>query len=419
MLNDRKLHPLAALRSRPRSRFAAASALFAAVALVGCGNSVPSDGVANVDGEVIEKQEFDHWLGAAARSQQAQPGAAPMQVALPDPPEFRKCAAAKLKQPQPPGTPKANQGQATELCKQEYGLLRDQVMQFLISSRWIEGEAADRDLEATDEEVDKMFNEQKRQSFPSDREYQQFLKASGQTEEDLKYRVKLDVLSNQVREAIVKGKANVSDAEVRNFYNKNKGQFGQPERRDISVVLTENEADAKKARKELEGGASFKDVANKYSIDEASKGKGGKLTGVGKGQQEKALDDAVFAAEQGQLTGPVKTQFGFYVFEVDKVAPGSQQSFEQSRETIRAQLRSTKEQNALNAFVEDFQKEFKAKTNCAKDFTIAQCKNGGKLPSPTDPAAQGAPQQGAPQQGVPQQGGQGAPPTQGAPPSGP
>jgi foldase protein PrsA len=164
-------------------------------------------------------------------------------------------------------------------------------------------------------------------------------------------------------------------------------------------------------------------VAKKYSIDEASKGQGGKLTGVGKGQQEMALDDAVFTAKQGELTGPVKTQFGFYVFEVDKVAPGSQQSFEQSRETIKAQLRSTKEQKALTAFVEDFQKEFKEKTNCAKGFTIPQCKNGGKLPSPNDPAAQGAPQQGvpqqgAPQEGVPQQGGQGAPPTQGAPPSG-
>ncbi|CAA9484952.1 MAG: hypothetical protein AVDCRST_MAG45-390 [uncultured Solirubrobacterales bacterium] len=421
MLNDTKLPSLRVLRSR----FAAAPALLAALALAGCGNSVPSDGVANVDGEVIERQEFDHWLSAAALSQQAQPGAAPMQVALPDPPEFRKCAAAKLKQPQPPGTPKANEGQARELCKQEYTALRDQVMQFLVSSRWIEAEASDRDLEATDEEVDKMFNDQKRQSFPSDREYQQFLKASGQTEEDLKYRVKLDVLSNKVREAIIKGKADVSDAEVRAFYDKNKGQFGQPERRDLSVVLTEKEADARKARQELEGGASFADVAKKYSIDEASKGQGGKLTGVAKGQQERALDDAVFKAKQGELVGPIKTSFGFSVFEVGKVTPGNQQSFEQSRETIRAQLRSTKEQNALNAFVEDFQKEFKAKTDCAKGFTIAQCKNGGKLPSPTDPAAQGGvpqqgvPQQGAPQQGAPQQGGQGAPPTQGAPPSGP
>ncbi|MEJ7657337.1 MAG: peptidyl-prolyl cis-trans isomerase, partial [Thermoleophilaceae bacterium] len=394
MLSDTMLCSRPAPRSRHRSLFAGAAALLAALAFAGCGNSVPSDGVANVDGEVIEKQEFEHWLGAAARSQQAQPGAAPMPVALPDPPEFRKCAAAKIAGPQQPGAPKPNEQQGRELCKQEYGLLRDQVMQFLVSSLWIEAEASDRDLEAADGEVDKMFNDQKRQSFPSDQEYQQFLKASGQTEGDLRYRVKLDVLSNKVREAIVKGKADVSDAEIRSFYSKNKGQFGQPERRDLSVVLTEKEADAKKARQALDGGAEFKDVAKKYSIDEASKGQGGKLTGVGKGQQEMALDDAVFTAKQGELTGPVKTQFGFYVFEVDKVAPGSQQSFEQSRETIRAQLRSTKEQKALTAFVEDFQKEFKEKTNCAKGFTIPQCKNGGKLPSPNDPAAQGAPQQG-------------------------
>jgi len=413
MLNDTDLHSLGARRARPRSLLACAGALLAALAFAGCGNSVPSDSVANVDGEVIDKQEFEHWLGAAARSQQAQPGAAPMQVALPDPPDFRKCAAAKLKQPQPPGTPKATEAQGRELCKQEYTQLRDQVMQFLISSEWIEAEAADRDIEAEDSEVDKMFNDQKKQSFPSDKEYQQFLKASGQTEEDLKYRVMLDVLSNKVREAIVKGKADINDPEVRAFYDKNKGQFGQPEKRDLSVVLAEKEADAKKARKELDGGASFKDVADKYSIDEASKGKGGKLAGIAKGQQEKALDDAVFQAKQGELIGPVKTQFGFYVFEVDKVAPGSQQSFEQSRETIRAQLRSTKEQDALNKFVLEFQKEFKEKTNCAKGYTIAQCKNGPKLPDPNDPAAQ---QQGAPQQGVPQQGGQGAPPSQGAPP---
>jgi foldase protein PrsA len=128
----------------------------------------------------------------------------------------------------------------------------------------------------------------------------------------------------------------------------------------------------------------------------------------------------VFQAKQGELVGPIKTGFGYYVFEVDKIIPGNQRSFEQSRETIRAQLRSTKEQDALNKFVEGFQKEFKEKTNCAKGYTIPQCKNGGKLPSPNDPAAQGAPQQGgAPQQSVPQQGAQGGAPQQGPPPSGP
>ena len=416
MLTELRQRLAAALRRRAAFLLLAPAALLA-VAFSGCGESVPSDAVANVDGDVVEKKEFNHWLDAAARSQQAQPGAPPTQVALPDPPEFKKCAAARIKQPQStPGTPKLNPQQATQLCKQEYDLLRDQVMQFLISSRWIEAEAENRDIEASDAEVDRMFEEQKKQSFPSDREYQAFLKASGQTEEDLKYRVKLDVVSNKVRKEIVGDKANASDAEVRDYYNRNREQFGQPERRDLSVILTEKEDEARRAKQALEGGQSFEDVAKRFSIDEASKGQGGKLPGVSKGQQEAALDRAVFGAKKGQLVGPVRTQFGWYVFRVGKVTPGSQQSFEQSRETIKAQLRSEKEQKALNEFVEKFQKEYKEKTNCAKGYTIAQCKNGPKLPSPQDPGAGGAPPGAG---GAPPQGGQGVPPSQGgAPPQG-
>ena len=410
MLDD----PLSMLATAFRHRRAyvllvPAGLVLLALAATGCGGTVPAGAVANVDGEVIEKRDFDRWLNAAARSQQAQPGAAPTQVALPDPPEFRKCAAARIRQPAPKGTPKPNEQQARDLCRQEYGLLRDQVMQFLISSEWIEAEAEERGIEATDREVDRMFEDQKRQSFPSEVEYRQFLQASGQSEADLKFRVRLDVLSNKVREEIVKGKGNASNAEVRNFYNRNQGQFGEPERRDVSVVLTEKEAEAKRARDAIEDGQSFAQVAKRSSIDEASKERGGKLTGVAKGQQEAALDRAVFGAKKGELVGPVRTQFGWYVFRVDKVTPGSQQSFEQARETIRAQLRSQKEQDALTAFVRDFQKEYKEKTNCARGYTIAQCKNGPKLQDPASPEGQGAPQGG------------GAPPTEGggqAPPPG-
>src|SRR5215210_1698277 len=144
------LSPLATtLRRRRASALLVPAALvLPAVAATGCGSSVPAGAVANVDGEVIEKRDFDRWLNAAARSQQAQPGAAPSQVAVPDPPEFRKCAAARLRQPTQRGTRKPNEQQARDLCRQEYGVLREQVMQFLISAQWIEAEAEERDIEA-------------------------------------------------------------------------------------------------------------------------------------------------------------------------------------------------------------------------------------------------------------------------------
>jgi foldase protein PrsA len=387
--------------------------LLAALAFAGCGNDVPPGAVANVDGTVIEKSEFDRWLVAAARSQQQQAGAPGGPVSIPDPPDYRKCAAARVKQPQQSGATKLNEQQARTLCKQEYDLLRDQVMQFLISSEWIEKEAESRGIEATDAEVDRMFDQQKRQSFQNEGQYQEFLRASGQTEADLKFRIRLDVLSNKVREEIVKDKGEVTDSQVRDYYNKNKSQFGEPEKRDLSVVLTQKEAEAAKAKRALEDGQSFREVAKRYSIDEASKGQGGKLPGVTRGQQDAAFDQAVFKAKKGELVGPVKTQFGFYVFRVDKITPGSQQSFEQSRETIKAQLRSEKEQKALDAFVKEFQKEYRDKTNCAKGYAISQCKNGPKEQPQMPGAGQGAPPQGG--QGAPPQG---APPVQGNPPSG-
>jgi foldase protein PrsA len=125
---------------------------------------------------------------------------------------------------------------------------------------------------------------------------------------------------------------------------------------------------------------------------------------VAQGQQEKALDTAVFGAEKGELVGPVKTQFGWYVFEVTDIKPASQQSLDEASETIKNLLRSQRQQTALDDFIKDFREDYKADTNCASDFEVAECSNGPDE-SNTGPASGGSPQgQGQqPQATVPQQ----------------
>jgi foldase protein PrsA len=157
------------------------------------------------------------------------------------------------------------------------------------------------------------------------------------------------------------------------------------------VVLTKTEAKATEAREALGNGGSWKQVVNQYSIDEASKAQAGLLPAVAKGQQDKALDDAVFQAKKGELEGPVKTQFGWYVFEVEKVTPASQQSLEQSKDTIRNLLRSERQQKALDEFVKDFREDYREQTECADDFRIAECSNAPKDESDTGPASGGNP----------------------------
>jgi foldase protein PrsA len=366
--------------------FAIALAGLSAAAFTACGNDVPPNAVAKVGDETITQDEFDKWVKTAVQSQ-AQGGAA----VVPDPPEFTKCVAAKKKQPTPEGQKKQTDAQLKKQCETEYDTLRRQVMQFLIQAEWVQQEAAKRDIEVTDAAIRKSFEQQKDQAFPNDKAYKQFLKTSGMTEEDILYRVELSQLQDKLTKSVTDDAGKITDADVEEYYDKNKSRFAQPARRDLRVVLTKTEAKAEEAKAALESGESWKTVAKQYSIDEASKAVGGVLNGVARGQQDKAFEDAVFSANKGELGGPVKTQFGWYVFEVTKINPASQQSLDQARNTIRDLLKSERQQKALDQFIKDFRQDYKDETNCADDYRVAECKNAPKEDKQTDTSGQQTP----------------------------
>ncbi len=349
-----------------------------------CGG-VPGNAVATVDGEAIDKTDFSHWMAVAAKST----GAA--NAAVPDPEaDYVKCVAAKRKSTPAPakGQPKVTDAQLKTQCKQEYEQLRNQVLQLLISFKWIQGEAEAAGVKVSDAEVKKSFDEQKKQSFPKEADYQKFIKQSGQTQEDILQRVKLDLLSNKIRDKVVKGKDTVSDKAIADFYNKNKARFAQPEKRDLRVVLTKDKATADKAYAALKSGDSWTTVAKKYSIDDTSKASGGKLPAQAKGTLDKDLDTAVFSAKKNDLQGPVKTQYGYYVFTVTNVTDASQQTLPEAKETIKQTLQSQNQQKALDTFVKDFTKRWKEKTECSEGYKTTDCKNGPKA-TPTPSAAGG------------------------------
>src|ERR687897_184539 len=338
----------------------ALAALAAPAALAaGCGG-VPGNAVAEVDGNTIEKSQYDHWINVAARS--SGQGAT---ASVPKPPEYTACVENKRKTTPNPA----------------------------------EGEPKEQGIKVSDDEVKKSFDQQRKQSFPKEADYQKFLKDSGQSEKDIMLQVKADLLASKIRDKVVKGKDKVSDAQIEDFYNKNKARFAQPERRDLLVVLTKGKAKAAAAKKALNSGQSWKSVAKKYSIDEASKAQGGKLPAQAKGTLEKQLDAAVFRAKKGELSGPVKTQFGHYLFEVTKVQPASQQTLAQAKETIRQTLQSQNQQKALETFSKDYSERWKEKTDCREGYVIQQCKQGPKATPTPSAAAPGQPPQQAPPSG--------------------
>ena len=355
-----------ARRRRVGAILLAIVAALAIAAVLSSAGGVDSGDVADVeDAGAVSEPEFDHWLTVVAS--QPQPG--------------QKKPAA----PPKPGT-------------RQYDAVKQQVMQFLVSAKWIEGEAKERGISASDAEVKRQFEQTKDQSFPNDRAYKRFLKTSGQTEEDLLFRVRLDVLSNKIRQDVTEGSQNVSQDEIKKYYDENQQQFSQPERRDLEVILTKGQAKALEAKKAVEGGQKWSAAAKKYSVDPASKEQGGKLLGVSKGQQDPKFDAAIFAAVKGRVAGPIKTDAGYYLFRVTKVTKATKQGLDQSKQGIQQLLASQKQQKELDQFSTNFRNTWRKRTDCADDYVIPDCRNGREPTQATTPPAppgQPAPVKGA------------------------
>lgn len=349
--------------------------LFAVVGLSACGG-IPGNAVVSVDGKPITKATFNHWLGVAASATATTAGGAAPKPVIPEPPKYTACIAhLEATQPKPAkGQPAPTPAQLKAQCEQQYKSLQQEVLGFLISSSWVLGEGSSLGVKVSDAEVKKRFNQIKEQQFPKPAEFEKFLANSGQSVSDLLLRVKLNLMSSKIQQKIVKSKSNVSQAQIAKYYNEHKQRFEVPEKRSVNIILTKTQAAASKAKAEVASGKSFAGVAKSVSIDPISKAKGGLLPEVVKGQQEQALSEAIFSAKANVLSGPVKTPFGFYIFEVKGVTPGSAQSLAQAQSSVKSQLVATQQQSALSSFVKNFKKKWTAKTDCRAGFVVMDCK---------------------------------------------
>ena len=238
-------------------------AVLATAGIAGCGDDggVPGDAVATVDGVAIERKSFDHWLAITAKTNDR---------------------------------PRAE--------------VRDEVVQQLVFSRWIEAEAEARGVAVDDAAVRQDFERQKKLSFPKDADFQSYLESSGQTEQDILERVRIDLLSSRIRDQVTGPERKVTEKQIAEYYEQNKAAFSEPERRDVRVVLTKTRAQAAAAKAAIARGVAWETVTRRSSIDRASRSDGGKLLAVTQGQQEKRIGEAMFEARKGTLTGPVKVR---------------------------------------------------------------------------------------------------------------
>ncbi len=370
---------LAVLNKAVRCISALGAVFFALTGLTACGGGIPGNAVATVDGTAIPTSAFKHWLGVAVYST-AQQTSATNQV-IPEPPAYTACIArdkllAEQEQKTPEGKSRKIPGPA-ELktqCETSYKNFSTEVMSFLLSSQWVIAEGKAQGVKLTDKEVHQQFLKIKTTQFTKPAEFEKFLAASHQSVSDLLLRVKLNQLSQKIQAKVAAKKHAITEADVEKYYNANKSRYGSAEKRAVDVVLTKTEAQAKAAMKEIQSGQSFASVARKVSIDPTSKANGGLIPEVIKGQEAAPLDKAVFSATKGVLSGPVKTAFGYYVFQVTGVTAATQQPLSAVKTQIKQQLAVSRNQEQLSSFVKGFKKRWTAKTSCRAGYVVPDCK---------------------------------------------
>jgi foldase protein PrsA len=249
---------------------------------------------------------------------------------------------------------------------------RWQAFEQLVDFAWYDAEAADRGLEVSADDVDREFAVHKRELFPTPRDFRQYLRATGETVRDIKRRVRLDLITNLIREQIIAPvAATVTDSVVEDYIAQH-GLERVPERRDIRAIITKRRRAAVQAKRDLIEGKSWKFVARRYSIDLDTRRHAGRLPGLTRGTLERRLERAIFGAPRRRIRGPVRTRSGFWVFRVSRIKPARFRSEAASRRIVRRHLTRQAEDAELDRFVEEFGPKWKSRTTCAAEFQASR-----------------------------------------------
>ncbi len=236
--------------------------------------------------------------------------------------------------------------------------IQAQVLTGLIQSEILRNAAEERAITVTDEEVAEQRT-QVIEQLGGEEAFNQAIEQNGLSPEDVTRLLREQVLADKLSQELAQN-AEVTDQEVREFYEQNlETRFG--EKVQVSHVLTETRQQAQKALARLKGGENFGAVARDASTDPSAEQNAGDLGQVARGQTVPAFEEAAFSADEGELVGPIKTEFGFHILKVGEQVPA--QELPEVEKEIRAELQSQASQQVLPEFLQEQASEVDVEVN--------------------------------------------------------
>lgn len=168
--------------------------------------------------------------------------------------------------------------------------------------------------------------------------------------------------------AAMQDKVTVSDDEIAAYYDQHKSSFGQPERKKFAVIVLKTEADAKAVIAELKKGADFAELAKTKSTDTFTGQRGGELDWM---EPDTTLPEFKEAnlTEKGQISDVIKSSSGYLVVRLNDIQPEQVKPLTEVRDSVLAKL---KQEKALDAYYALQQKVSEAATSDNESLASAE-----------------------------------------------
>lgn len=156
----------------------------------------------------------------------------------------------------------------------------------------------------------------------------------------------------------------IDDAELKKYYEAHKEEFKRPPEINTRHILLKTEEEARQIQEKLMKGEDFVELAKKYSIDPAAKVTGGELGYHPRGSLVPEYEEEAFKLKKvGQISGIVKSRFGYHLIRLEGIKPPSYAKFDEVKELIRQRMIQEKQGEILQKYIEDLKKNAKIKIN--------------------------------------------------------
>ena len=201
----------------------------------------------------------------------------------------------------------------------------------------------------------------------SDQQFEQSLASSGMTRADMEARLRETLLTQKVFARELRSRSELTDAELRERYNREKESYRVPERarlREIVILKPENTATLEEARTRAtevaaaarKPGTDFANLASTMS-EAATKDAAGDMGEIAKGDLVAEIDAAVFNAAAGTILGPIETRAAWHIIKVEQRLPSEVPAFESIKDRLRASAGEETFQRDYRAYIDTLRKD--------------------------------------------------------------